>query len=83
MNIAIYDNGGRTFDRYTVVYLDEPAQELGTYTCRGMSENPTHPQGFGQCGVARPGEHLGDEITFDELPAGGQRVVRQDLGLAT
>lgn len=38
----ITDNGGRTFDRYTVVFSD------GTYL--GLSKNPTHPQGFSQAG---------------------------------
>jgi hypothetical protein len=40
--IRIFDNGGRTCDRYTVV--------IGT-SVYGMSDNPTAPNGFNQyCG---------------------------------
>jgi hypothetical protein len=50
--IRIYDNGGKTFDRFTAVYMDHPERagfyKTGLYAARGMSENPFHPQGFGQ-----------------------------------
>lgn len=91
--VRVYDNGGGTFDRYTVVYT-------GRYTGRpaggceyiGMSENPCHPQGFGQHGEAReiidsvgcrpPGigrsNHLGKRIRFTDLPEPCQRVVMTD-----
>ena len=54
VRIACYDNGGKTADRYTVVYLETAfeARRGGTYyECVGMSENPFHPQGFGQHGA--------------------------------
>jgi len=50
--LAIFDDQ-RTFDRFTVVYCDPVC---GTQyhdmhlAYRGMSENPFHPQGFGQWG---------------------------------
>jgi hypothetical protein len=76
--ISIYDNGGKTADRYTVVYLENClGKEL--YECRGMSEHPTHPQGYGQLGSATPGRHLGKFIEFDELPKECQMVVIHDL----
>ena len=43
---AIYDNGGETFDRFTV-YYNEP-ENNSLWAGRGMSSNPFHPQGFGQ-----------------------------------
>ena len=53
-SLAIFDNGGETFDRYTVVYLDEPAGSDPYGNARwlylAMSERPFHPQGFGQHG---------------------------------
>lgn len=53
-NLAIFDNGGETFDRYTVIYLDEPVSDDPYYSDRylyfAMSERPFHPQGFGQHG---------------------------------
>lgn len=53
-NVRIYDNGGKTFDRFTVVYMNEPEGE-GLYGARGMSEHPFHPQGFGMYCSAMPG----------------------------
>jgi hypothetical protein len=77
--LAIYDDGGKTFDRYTAVYLDEPERLPGTYECVGMSEHPFHPQGFGQHSGAMPGRHLGKRITFDKLPVDCRRLVLRDL----
>ena len=79
--IKIYDNGGKTFDRYTVVYLDSPEREPRTYECRAMSERPRHPQVFGQICTAMLGRHLGRRIKFSELPAECQDVVRADMGV--
>lgn len=52
------DNKGATFDQYTVYFND------GTYL--GMSDNPTHPQGFSQWGegYATPD----DVCDFADLP---------------
>jgi len=81
--IRIYDNGGETFDRYTVIFT-------GNYKGRngcdyiGMSENPYHPQGFGQHGwdqnmIDCPKySHLGKKIGFQELPPDCQRAVIDD-----
>jgi len=76
-NLRIYDNGGKTFDRYTVIYMDQP--ERHGYACLGMSEHPFHPQGFGQHGIAQPGRHLGRRIQFDQLPDDCQKLVQQEL----
>ena len=72
-NLRIYDNGGESFDRYTVVFLDRP--EYGDLLeCLAMSENPFHPQGFCQHSSAMLGSHLGKCIRFDQLPADCQRA---------
>ena len=39
MKQIVWDNGGRSFDRYTVRICNDYF---------GMSTNPTHPQGFNQ-----------------------------------
>jgi hypothetical protein len=78
-NIRIYDNGGKTFDRYTAVYMTI-SEGVGLYGARGMSENPTHPQGFGQYCSAQPGKHLGKRISFDALPAACQKLILSDIG---
>ena len=48
--MKIYDNGGQTFDRYTIIFDDGVAY--------GMSENATSPDGFNQ--------YLGDRILPDK-----------------
>lgn len=75
--IRIYDNGGETLDRFTVIYTDEP-EGLGMFSARAMSENPY--TGFGQMCTASIGKHLGNLITFDDLPEPCKRVVIQDKG---
>jgi hypothetical protein len=77
--VAIYDNGGKTWDRYTVVY-SEPYDNRcpRMLECLGMSGNPFHPQGFGQHASAIRGPHLGRLIHWKDLPADCQRAVLQD-----
>lgn len=60
-NIKIYDNGGETFDRYTVVAGNNVF---------GLSEDPLSPQGFNQwvCltkDLDKTG--LGQEVNFENL----------------
>ena len=82
--IHIYDNGGRSFDRYTVVFTGNYKDRNGYCDYLGMSENPYHPQGFGQHGgsdtiIDYPSyKHLGKKITFDKLPKDCQRAVIDD-----
>lgn len=75
--IRIYDNGGETLDRFTVIYTDEP-EGLGMFSARAMSENPY--TGFGQMCTASIGKHLGNRIAFDDLPEPCKRVMIQDKG---
>jgi hypothetical protein len=57
--IRCFDNGGKTCDRFTVYYMDEPE---GQYiSLLGMSENPFHPQGFGQHSSGLIGTHITDK----------------------
>jgi hypothetical protein len=67
--IKVYDNGGKTFDRYTVI-VNERRLDNGKllYQCLGLSGDPTHPQGFSQWGECLMGKHLGKEIWFNDLP---------------
>jgi hypothetical protein len=80
--LEIRDNGGETYDRYTVVYDSvEYTDGHGThYEARGMSDNPFSPLGFGQMCTAMTGKHLGKKIKFSDLPENCQKLVRQDLG---
>jgi hypothetical protein len=77
--IRCYDNGGKTVDRYTVVYMDEPENKLNTFASVGMNGELFHPQGFGQHSAAMPGKHLGKRVAFATLPEDCQKLVLQDL----
>jgi len=68
----VYDNGGQTFDRFTVIFEDQ-SEALG------LSENCDSPQGFSQFGVAVGGRHLGVEISFRELPENVKRHINQRI----
>jgi len=78
LEFRIYDNGGKTLDRYTVVYMFE-VERPGLYGARGMCSHPTSPQGFGCYTSAMPGRHLGKRISFDKLPIDCQKLVLADL----
>jgi len=80
--LGIYDNGGKTVDRYTVVYKNEESNGSIFWPYVGMSANPFHPQGFGQHGelkfryTRQKGEKV---INFAELPLDCQKLVKRDL----
>ena len=70
-NIKIYDNGGKTFDRYTAI-IDR--------MFFGFSENPFSPLGFSQfCGDVPKGmrsyRHLGKKVSLDSLSADVQKAI--------
>jgi len=82
--VRCYDNGGKTFDRYTVVFTGRYNKGGRYFEYLGMSAHPFHPQGFGQHGesnlpIDRPiYSHLGKKITFDQLPEDCKLCVLQD-----
>lgn len=83
--IRCYDNGGRSFDRYTVVFTGRYRHKTGgSFWHVGMSEHPFHPQGFGQHGenreqIDRPTYgHLGKKIKFQDLPEDCRKLVLRD-----
>ena len=70
----IYDNGGKTVDRYTLITPDGDVY--------GFNNQPYHPQGFGQyCGdfgnTLGRYDHLGKPIKVEDLPEQAQRFVRE------
>lgn len=78
----IWDNGGRSFDRYTVVFKAHRIEGLMCWTYLAASENPFHPQGFGQHGESLEpmgGKHLGKRVTFDALPVDVQKFIMQSI----
>lgn len=79
--LRIYDNRGRSGDRYTVVFT---RMSDGLCHFLGMSASPFHPQGFAQHGehdivIDRPRySHLGKKIKFADLPEDCQTLVIRD-----
>jgi len=85
---AIYDNGGATADRYTVVITERalpsgPFRPLvgqgASYMALYLSEDCNMPNGFNQWGEAIPGPHIGKKIKFSQLPKNVQRCVKARL----
>jgi hypothetical protein len=78
---AIYDNGGKTVDRYTVYFDIIEKQQSGIifYSCLGMSEKPFHPCGICQHSSGQLGRHNGKRIELKDLPLDCQKAVYQDL----
>jgi hypothetical protein len=82
--IKVFDNGGKTFDRFTVVIFDKPkSSDAGHVNVFGMSCNADAPNGFNQyCGTlselplvleALAGDRealsiLGREVELTDLP---------------
>lgn len=92
--VRIYDNGGETIDRYTVVFTGRYGHKTARQTLYlAMNARPYHPQGFGQHGespdrfdVNKWGyppamgrkNHLGTRIPFKALPQDCQKLVLDD-----
>lgn len=74
--MRIYDNGGKTLDRYTVLYMDDP-QGDGSFGGRGMNSAPFH--GIGYYITGTPGRHLGKRIKLEDLPEDCQKLIKQDM----
>jgi len=64
---AIYDNGGRSADRYAVYITDSE--------CLCLSVDCNMPNGVNMWGVGRFGPHNGRVISFEQLPAQVKRCV--------
>ena len=80
--LAVYDNGGKSVDRYTVVYEPYDLDGLLVFARVDMSGSPFHPQGVCQHSegsIRRWGFYMGRVIAFEELPADCQQVVEHDL----
>lgn len=80
--LAIYDNGGRTIDRYCVVFAPFVADGRNYFPTLSMSARPADPQGVGVHGEyeRRPTRLPGDRvIAFDTLPEDCRRCVEADL----
>ena len=79
--VRIYDNGGKTIDRYTLVVPS--TNTPGMLDMYGFNDAPYHPQGFGQYAGEYPKmgsySHLGKLVSLDGLPEQAQRFVKETL----
>lgn len=82
--LAICDSGPQDFDRYTVFYTDTYLVCGATWVSyRGMSEHPSHPQGFGIYGDMEAHRvaayrYRTRYVKWSELPPDVQACVRRD-----
>lgn len=83
-NLRMYDNGGRSADRYTLIPPRTAGKEWrehapGSWIALACNAAPFHPQGIGMHVAAVPGSHLGKRIRWDDLPPDVQRAARQSF----
>lgn len=66
----VYDNGGKTADRWTVVSASDLKNKMpnGMVDMLSLSENPGSPNGVSMYGQGQVGNHLGKKIKFSSLP---------------
>lgn len=82
--LSIYDNDGKTTDRYMVVYEPYECQGRNHFPVTCMSDAPFWPQGvcmhdslpFRPTGGWETGQRV---IAFEALPADCQKAVQMDL----
>lgn len=79
----IFDNGGETLDQYTIAFKGYRHPRHGMiYPYIASSDNPFHPQGFGQHGESREfltGKHLGKRVAFEDVPERVQRFILENI----
>lgn len=79
-NLRIYDNGGKTFDRFTILPPRHARQyregKPGTWSGIGSSLDPYHPQGFGMWITASPGHWLGVRVRISDVSESVVRFIR-------
>lgn len=79
----IYDTGAAgPLDRYTIALKGYRLAGGMVYPYLASSDNPFHPQGFGQHGessIFLTGKHLGKRVRFDGLPLAVQRFIVDNI----
>ena len=81
--LRIFDNGGKTCDRYTIMpprwAKDYREKAPGEFMALGANAFPFHPQGFGMHVTATAGSHLGKRIKWADLPIDVQSFARKSF----
>lgn len=80
--MRIYDNGGKTWDRYTVISdigMKYPPIN-GMRECLCLSDNCDQPNGFSQWSHCKLGKHLGKLVrNLEWLPENVQKHIKERL----
>ena len=71
---AIYDNGGKTLDRITVVVNQK--NNDNSWDCLCLSHNGV---AFSQWSTCQQGRHLGKKVSFEELSPELQKHIESRL----
>ena len=66
-SIRVYDNGGASFDRYTVVIENDGWDDLASYGNKMMLGLHSRVKLFSNFTEGREGSHLGQLIDFNQL----------------
>jgi len=74
--LAIYDNGGKTMDRYTIVVNTYGDREKKFRECLFCGNDPRGMSGWSSCQMGR---HLGKKLTFEQLPELIQKFVQAQI----
>jgi hypothetical protein len=80
--LEITDNGGKTADRYSVVFMPQNIRGEVWYPLITMSRYPSHPQGVGCSSMHQHRPRRSPEeqaISYSALPVDCQRVVEDYL----
>ena len=79
----IFDNGGVTFDRFTIAFKGYRVPRNGmVYPYLAASTNPFSPQGFGQHGESKfflTGRELGKRVDIDSIPVDVKTFILQNI----
>jgi len=79
--IRVYDNGGKTADRYTLAMPSLDHKYMNEYHC--FNESPFHPQGIGMyCGeyaYEHSYKHLGKITPIESLPEQARKFVMERI----
>jgi len=76
---CVWDNGGKSFDRYTIILRRAWITVYPLEAAFGLSDNPDKPDGFSQCCEVIDGPHLGKPIAWMDLPENIQKHVVKRL----
>jgi len=77
--VRVYDNGGKTLDRYTVVIDGKDWDDSASHGAKSMLGLSEGGVSFSQFTEGKEGKHLGKGVAFGSLSAETQRHIARRL----